>query len=211
MQTQARIKILYSYYYLLYLSSEVLIILQKVSFFSDFIFSFLNQLIGFLSYSIISINCYSSEQLALTIYINLCLFLNGLEPVSSVTLFSTTTTLISGQQMNLTCATSYCNPPAYITWYKSSENVTNQSNYTINRMDGLAETVSLLLITVGKNDTGKQIFCRASNTPDKTITSNTSTLNVLCKCIFHSSVFRQLFCSVSVNNVLPKCNTKIKT
>ena len=110
--------------------------------------------------------------------------------------------------MNLTCATSYCKPPAYITWYKSSEDVTNQSKYTIDRVDGLAETVSLLLITVGKKDTDKQIFCRASNTSDKTVTSIISTLQVLCtcKCIVHSynmtvssfisSIFRQLFCSV---------------
>nr|XP_022287393.1 hemicentin-1-like isoform X3 [Crassostrea virginica] len=103
------------------------------------------------------------------------------EPVSSVTLLSTTTTFISGQQMNLTCATSYCYPPANITWYMSSDDVTHQSTSTINSVDGLAETISMFISTVGKEDTGKRAYCTASNTPDKTVTSNISTLNVLYK------------------------------
>ncbi|XP_078319154.1 uncharacterized protein LOC144620908 [Crassostrea virginica] len=36
-------------------------------------------------------------------------------PITSVTLTPTSVTVIAGQQMNLTCATSYCNPPANIT------------------------------------------------------------------------------------------------
>lgn len=107
-------------------------------------------------------------------------------PVSSVTLLPTMISVIAGQQMNITCATSYCNPPANITWYLSSEDVTDQSTFTINRVDGLAETVSLLLSKIGKADNGKQVHCVASNTPDKTVTSYKSTLNILCKCIVHS-------------------------
>ncbi|XP_022287174.2 nephrin-like [Crassostrea virginica] len=102
-------------------------------------------------------------------------------PVSSVTLLPTMISVIAGQQMNITCATSYCNPPANITWYLSSEDVTDQSTFTINRVDGLAETVSLLLSKIGKADNGKQVHCVASNTPDKTVTSYKSTLNILYK------------------------------
>ncbi|XP_078319162.1 cell adhesion molecule Dscam1-like [Crassostrea virginica] len=103
------------------------------------------------------------------------------EPVTSVTLLSTTTTFISGQQMNLTCATSYCYPPANITWYMSSDDVTHQSTSTLNSVDGLAETISMFISTVGKENTGKRVYCTASNTPNKTVISNIGTLNVLYK------------------------------
>ena len=102
-------------------------------------------------------------------------------PVTKVTLTPTPITVVDGQQMNLTCATSYSNPAANITWIKSTEDITDQSSQTTDSSVGLVRTVSLLLITVVKEDNGKQVFCRASNTQDKSVSSTVNILNIMCK------------------------------
>lgn len=102
-------------------------------------------------------------------------------PVTSVTLIPTSITLISGQEMNLTCITSVSNPQANITWYKSSVDITSQSTSTTEDVGGLARTISSLQGIVTKDDNGKRIYCRGSNTPNQAVTSNVQSINVLCK------------------------------
>ncbi|XP_078334124.1 kin of IRRE-like protein 3 isoform X2 [Crassostrea virginica] len=86
-----------------------------------------------------------------------------------------------GQQINLTCETSNCNPRATINWYKSSEDITNQTTFLTRSVEGLQRTISILLSTAVKDDNGKHVFCIASNSPTLNFTSNAVTLNVLYK------------------------------
>lgn len=102
-------------------------------------------------------------------------------PVTSVTLLPTMMTRNEGQQINLTCETSNCNPRATINWYKSSEDITNQTTFLTRSVEGLQRTISILLSTAVKDDNGKHVFCIASNSPTLNFTSNAVTLNVLCK------------------------------
>lgn len=103
-------------------------------------------------------------------------------PVTSVTITPVATTLIDGQVINLICITSYCNPPAYITWYKSRTDmhVTSQSTSSRNMSDGLVRTTSSLQTQVVKMDNGKHVYCTASNIPGRSINSIVLTLAVLC-------------------------------
>nr|XP_022286587.1 hemicentin-1-like isoform X2 [Crassostrea virginica] len=102
-------------------------------------------------------------------------------PVTSVTLTPRPITLIAGQQMNLTCTTSSSYPSATVTWYKASSDITNQSISTIQDDLGLLRTISSLRSRVVKEDNGKQVLCRASNTPGKTVSSIIQILNVMYK------------------------------
>ena len=104
-------------------------------------------------------------------------------PVTAATLTPTLIIFTAGQKMNLTCTTSASNPQANITWYKSSVDITSQSTFSTQREGGLTRTISSLQGRVVKEDNGKQLYCIASNTPNKTITSIVQTLNVMCKCI----------------------------
>lgn len=103
-------------------------------------------------------------------------------PVTSVTLTPVATTLIAGQLVNLTCITSYCDPPANITWYKSTTDihVTSQSTYIMNMSDGLVRTTSSLQTQVVKMDVGKQVYCTASNIPGRSINSTVLTVDLWC-------------------------------
>nr|XP_022287372.1 nephrin-like isoform X2 [Crassostrea virginica] len=109
-------------------------------------------------------------------------------PVTSVTLTPTSFTVTDGQQMNLTCTTSASNPQANITWYMSTVDITSQSTSTTEEVGGLARTISSLQSIVGKEDNGKQINCRASNTPNQAVTSNVQSINVLYKPEVRSSL-----------------------
>ena len=102
-------------------------------------------------------------------------------PVTKVTLTPTPITVVDGQQMNLTCTTSYSNPAANVAWMKSSGDITDLSTHRTGNSGGLVRTVSSLLITVVKEDNGKQVFCRASNTQDKSVSSTVHILNIMCK------------------------------
>ena len=102
-------------------------------------------------------------------------------PITSVTLTPTSVTVIAGQQINLTCATSYCNPLANITWYLSSVDITSQSLFAVEKSGGLFRTISSLLREVVKEDNGKKVYCRASNTLGEHVISSVQTVNVFCK------------------------------
>lgn len=102
-------------------------------------------------------------------------------PVSSVNVTQTTIVVSAGQMINLTCVTSYSNPEATISWYKSSEDITPQSTFETQRDRGLVRTISSLRRIVVKEDNGKRIYCRANNTMDASITSTMRTIIVLCK------------------------------
>lgn len=100
-------------------------------------------------------------------------------PVTSVTITPVATTLIDGQVISLICITSYCNPPANITWYKSTTAIHVTSHSTSTR-NGLVRTTSSLQTQVVKMDNGKHVYCTASNIPGRSINSTVLTLAVLC-------------------------------
>ncbi|XP_078316005.1 cell adhesion molecule 2-like isoform X3 [Crassostrea virginica] len=102
-------------------------------------------------------------------------------PVSSVNLTQTTIVVSAGQMINLTCVTSYSNPAATISWHKSSEDITPQSTSETLTKGSLVRTISSLRSIVVKEDNGKQIYCRANNTMDASITSSMRTIIVLYK------------------------------
>lgn len=110
----------------------------------------------------------------------LCGYFNLTVPMTSVTLTPTSTTFMAGQEINLTCKTSYCNPPANITWYKSSTDITSQATVTIDTSDGLVRTTSSLQTLVFKMDNRKQVYCTASNIPGSSVISTVLSLVVLC-------------------------------
>lgn len=82
--------------------------------------------------------------------------------------------------MNLTCETSYCVPPANITWFKSSINIPFSSS-TYHKSGDLVRTISSVIITVDKGDNGKLVYCIARNLDRKSVRSSTDALNVMCK------------------------------
>nr|XP_022313604.1 B-cell receptor CD22-like [Crassostrea virginica] len=102
-------------------------------------------------------------------------------PVREVNLSVITTpiTVIIGQQINLTCTTSYCIPPANITWYKSAGD--SQTRSTLVKSGGLVKTISSIQSTIVKEDNGKRVFCKASNIRGKEVTSFMNILNVMYK------------------------------
>ena len=102
-------------------------------------------------------------------------------PITSVTLTPTSVTVTAGQQMNLTCTTSYCNPAANITWYLSSVDITSQSLSAMEKNGGLFRTISSLLREVVKEDYGKKVYSRGSNKLGEHVISSVQTVNVLCK------------------------------
>ena len=104
-------------------------------------------------------------------------------PVRKVNLsvIITPITVVVGQQITLTCITSYCIPPAYITWYKSAGDITSLSSSTIANSGGLVKTTSSVQSTIVKEDNGKRVFCKASNIRGKEVSSFMNILNVMCK------------------------------
>lgn len=59
--------------------------------------------------------------------------------------------------------------------------ITSQSTPTTEDYGDLKRIISSLQSSVVKEDNGKQINGRASNTPNQGVTSNLQSLNVLCK------------------------------
>ncbi|XP_065933086.1 nephrin isoform X2 [Magallana gigas] len=102
-------------------------------------------------------------------------------PVTSVTLAPTSINVTAGQQMYINCTTSYCYPPANITWYMSSTNFTNQFTLTKNTSNGLVRTLSALSINASKSDNGKRVYCTASNISGRRVNSTVNMLTVLYK------------------------------
>lgn len=123
-----------------------------------------------------------------------------------MTLAANSYTVIVGQQINLTCTTSYCNPPANITWFKSTTDITNQSTFTRYTLDGLVKTSSQLLSWVVKTDNGQNVFCTASNTPSRNVNSMMYRLTIWCKnTLFFKNVFELRFKQKKINNL---CNAR---
>lgn len=110
--------------------------------------------------------------------------LNFTVPLTSLTLTPTPITVIAGQQMNLTCTTSYCSPPANITWYMSSTDITSQSTYTTDALDSLVKTTSQLMIRAVKLDNENQVYCIASNIPAQSVQSTVHTMTVWCRYLY---------------------------
>lgn len=111
------------------------------------------------------------------------LFLIIAAPVEFVTLKPTPITVIAGQEINLTCSTSYCNPPATIRWYKSLTEVTSKSKSTTDILNGLVRTTSSLQMNSTKADGGKEMYCNASNLQNQSVKSIVHTITVYCKYI----------------------------
>lgn len=103
--------------------------------------------------------------------------------VTSVQLTPEQIRVVAGQKMNLTCKTSYCNPPAIITWYLSSTDITSNSSNTIDNVNGLFSKTSSLLMRVDKPDNKKPVYCTARNVPGRTKNSTFYIVDVLCKYI----------------------------
>ena len=102
-------------------------------------------------------------------------------PVENVAISVKTNTMVAGTQINLSCMTSYCIPPANITWYKSSVDMTSLSGSIFAYSGGLLKTITSLQISLVKEDIGKHVFCKASNIRGKDVSSSMIILNVLCK------------------------------
>lgn len=106
------------------------------------------------------------------------------EPVKTVHLTPEQIIVDAGKEMNLTCKTSLCNPPANITWYLSSTDITNHSSITTtDNVGGLFSKESSLLMRIDKLDNEKLVYCTARNVPGRTINSTFYVVNVLCKYI----------------------------
>lgn len=101
-------------------------------------------------------------------------------PVTSVILTPTPIIALAGQQINITCTTSYCYPPAYVMWYMSSTDITSLSIASKDETEDFVRTVSFLSINLGKSDNGKHVFCIARNIRDQSETSMMNTVTVLC-------------------------------
>lgn len=110
----------------------------------------------------------------------LCDYLTISVPVTSVILTPTPIIALAGQQINITCTTSYCYPPAYVMWYMSSTDITSLSIATKDETEDFVRTVSFLSINLGKSDNGKHVFCIARNIRDQSETSMMNTVTVLC-------------------------------
>lgn len=106
-------------------------------------------------------------------------------PVSLVTLAPTKIMVTVGEQMTLTCTTSYCHPSAIITWHLSStenSSTTIVTNKTLNGL-GLVKTYSSLQKIVDKSDNEKLVHCTASNIPGRDVSSSVQTVRALCKLV----------------------------
>lgn len=108
-------------------------------------------------------------------------------PVVSMTLTRTPIKIFARQKMNMTCMTSYSNPPAL--WYMSSLDITSQSTSKTQKEGGLERTISSLISITMKKDNERQVYCKASNTLSQLVTSSVQTLIVMCKFIELHSQF----------------------
>ncbi|XP_061188025.1 neuroglian-like [Saccostrea echinata] len=144
-------------------------------------------------------------------------------PVTSVTLTPTQVTIDAGKNIAFTCQTDYCNPAANITWYKSSIqriDVTSQATYsTVTDSNGLVRTTSFLQYTGVAGDNGQQVYCKAMNKRDQSVTSIRHTLNIRFIAevrIFPSRVLnlvvgqRQIFLHCFVENANPEENIQYR-
>lgn len=109
--------------------------------------------------------------------------------VTKVTLMPVSITGEVGDQMYLSCTTSFCFPQANVSWFISSTDITNQSTPTTNSDSGLSRTNSTLILSLSKAHNGKQVYCAASNKPNQIVNSLTHTVTVFCKYETSSKIF----------------------
>ena len=100
-----------------------------------------------------------------------------------MTITQTPITVLVGQEINITCVTSYSYPPANITWYTSSLVITSQSTLRTQNKAGYVRTISSLISKAGKNDNERRVYCTANNTLSPYVRSRIHTLIVMCKFI----------------------------
>lgn len=115
-------------------------------------------------------------------------------PVMSVTLTPTPIFAIAGKQINITCTTPYCYPPADITWYINFENMPSKDIYRYTYKGGLVRTISTLSTTFNKSDNGNEMYCTARNLPYQGVNSTVYTVTVMC--MYSLS----LYCSTTMYN-----------
>lgn len=94
--------------------------------------------------------------------------------------------------MYLTCQTSYCHPPAIVTWYNDNIEIadhtivtTDTNQYFLSRM------TSKLQYTVMPQDNGQKIYCIASNILGERVVSEKITLDVRCKYVKRIHVLKR--------------------
>lgn len=107
--------------------------------------------------------------------------LQFLSRLTSVSLIPGSITVRAGQNVELTCETSFCNPQANVSWHKSSTDITSESTISTEQEKDLVKTISTLLTTVMKADNREEVYCKGKNIPDQDLKSNVLTLNVLYK------------------------------
>lgn len=100
--------------------------------------------------------------------------------MTSVTLTPTPIFAIAGKQINITCTTPYCYPPADITWYINFENMPSKDIYRYTYKGGLVRTISTLSTTFNKSDNGNEMYCTARTLPYQGVNSTVYTVTVMC-------------------------------
>lgn len=84
--------------------------------------------------------------------------------------------------MYLTCQTSYCHPPATVTWYNDNIEILDNTIVTIDKNPYfLSRMTSKIQYTVMPQDNGKNIYCITSNILGERVVSDKITLDVRCK------------------------------
>lgn len=89
-----------------------------------------------------------------------------------VNVTQTSITVLEGQPINLTCISSRSEPPANITWYMSSKNITTSFTFINDSLNDTVRTLSSLQTDVDRSDNGKQVNCTASNMPGRSVSSS---------------------------------------
>ncbi|XP_062618156.1 cell adhesion molecule 2-like, partial [Saccostrea cucullata] len=105
--------------------------------------------------------------------------LNVTIPVTTVVLTPPQLIVNRSEKITLACQTDYCNPPAKITWYEASSDVTSQATPTEDtNQEDLVRTTSVLQFTGVVGENGQQVYCVASNTQGHSVESNRYTIDV---------------------------------
>lgn len=96
--------------------------------------------------------------------------------------------------MYLTCQTSYCHPPATVTWYNDNIEISDHIFVTIDKNQYfLSRMTSKLQYTVMPQNNGQSIYCIASNIQGERVVSDKITLDVRCKYV------KQIHALIQVN------------
>lgn len=84
--------------------------------------------------------------------------------------------------MYLTCQTSYCQPPATVTWYIANREISDHKILTYDTNQYFhSRTTSKLQYTAMPRDNGQNMYCFANNIKGESVVSDKITLDVRCK------------------------------